>query len=414
MNINVFGATVSALVTAACLAETGNQVTLIGQLPKEMVEPGLKKLLNKQLNLGTLIVSDKHQVDADFHIFSYGDGDCNQALELTEQLAQEAQEHSTLVIRSNFSVHIMRQIIATARMPILINPDFAPEGSAIQAFQRPDRIIIGATDGQAIKRFRRLMAPFNRFRDTIIQMSPESAILTKYATNVLIATRISLMNELALVAEQMHADIEEVRQGMGSDHRIGFSYLYPGVGFGGAYLERDLERVQALIDQTGSGENLLKAVHNINQQQKELLFRKLWSHYECNLEQKKVAIWGISYKPNTNSIEGAPSLVMIQALLHQGCELHLFDPKLDDLFQHWLSTQLLPEQAARVTLHSAMYDCLDQADALCVLTEWKAFWNPDFTQIRQRMRQPLILDGRNLYDKTDLLESGFVYYGVGR
>ncbi|MBO1923032.1 nucleotide sugar dehydrogenase [Thiomicrorhabdus sp. 6S3-12] len=414
MIINVFGSTISALVTAACLAETGNNVTLIGQIPNELAEPGLKKLLKQQMELETLQVSESHQVNADFHIFAYGDGDCSQALKITAKLAKEKHDNSCLIIRSNFSIHIVRDIIEAAQMPIIINPDFAPEGAAIEGFQRPDRTIIGATNGDAVAKFRRLLAPFNRFRDTFIQMTPESAILTKYATNVLIATRISLMNELALVAEQMNADIEEVRQGLGSDHRIGFSYLYSGVGFGGAYLERDLERVQTLIDESGSKENLLKSVYNINQQQKELLFRKLWTHYQCDLDKKKIAIWGVSYKPNTNSIDGAPSLVMIEALLHQGCELHIFDPKLDDIFQNWMQANLNSEQRARIHTHATMYDCLDQADALCVLTEWKNFWSPNFTTLREKMAAPVILDGRNLYDKIWLQENGFTYFGVGR
>ncbi|BBP45220.1 UDP-glucose 6-dehydrogenase [Thiosulfatimonas sediminis] len=414
MIINVFGSTISGLVTAGCLAETGNEVKLIGQIPNEIAEPGLRKLLQKQINNQHLTVGDNHYPNADFHIFAYGDGDCSLALQMAQQLAKNKTDNNCLLIRSNFSIDIAREIIAAAEMPIIINPDFAAEGNAIQGFQRPDRIIIGAQDNAAITKFRRLIAPFNRNRDTIIQMQPESAILTKYATNVLIATRISLMNELALVAEQMHADIEEVRQGLGSDHRIGFAYLYPGAGFGGAYLERDLHRVQELIDQTGSQENLLRSVHNINEQQKELLFRKLWKHYHCDLQNKKIAIWGISYKPNTNSIDGAPSLVMINALLHQGCELQLFDPKLDDNFHQWMDRHLSKAQQERIHICETMYDALIDSDALCVLTEWKSFWSPNFTSIKELMAQPVILDGRNLYDRSWLLDNGFSYYGVGR
>ncbi|CAN8139657.1 UDP-glucose/GDP-mannose dehydrogenase family protein [Thiomicrorhabdus sp. 6S2-11] len=414
MIINVFGSTISALVTAGCLAETGNDVKLIGQLPNEIAEPGLQKLLEKQLQQKHLQITDQHAKEADFHIFAYGDGDCSVALDMAKHLAQENSANSTLLIRSNFGIDIAREIMQAAQMAIIINPDFAPEGSAIQGFQRPDRIIIGATDDTAIAKFRRLFAPFNRNRDTIIQMKPESAILTKYATNVLIATRISLMNELALVSEQMNADIEEVRQGLGSDHRIGFAYLYSGVGFGGAYLERDLHRVQDLIDQTGSQENLLRSVNNINEQQKELLFRKLWSHYECDLQNRQISIWGISYKPNTNSIEGAPSLVMIQALLHQGCELHLFDPKLDDNFYQWMNRHLSKAQQEKIHIYDNMYASLEASDALCVLTEWKNFWTPNFNKIKTLMSQPVILDGRNLYDKNFLKEQGFTYFGVGR
>ncbi|CAN8142480.1 hypothetical protein THIOSC15_3620021 [uncultured Thiomicrorhabdus sp.] len=185
MIINVFGSTISALVTAGCLAETGNDVKLIGQLPNEIAEPGLQKLLEKQLQQKHLQITDQHAKEADFHIFAYGDGDCSVALDMAKHLAQENSANSTLLIRSNFGIDIAREIMQAAQMAIIINPDFAPEGSAIQGFQRPDRIIIGATDDTAIAKFRRLFAPFNRNRDTIIQMKPESAILTKYATNVL-------------------------------------------------------------------------------------------------------------------------------------------------------------------------------------------------------------------------------------
>lgn len=414
MIINVFGSTISALVTAGCFAETGNDVKLIGHIPNEFAEPGLSKLLEKAISTQHLQVTDDYSKDADFHIFAYGDGDCAVALDTARQLADNKTDNSCLLIRSNFSIDIAREMMDAAQMPVIINPDFAPEGNAIQGFQRPDRIIIGSDDDIAVEKFRRLIAPFNRNRDTIIQMHPESAILTKYATNALIATRISLMNEFALVAEQMNADIEEVRQGLGSDHRIGFAYLYPGVGFGGAYLERDLNRVQELIDLTGSQENLLRSVNNINEQQKELLFRKLWKHYHCNLQGKKISIWGISYKPNTSSIDGAPSLVMIEALLHQGCELQLFDPKLDDNFYNWMDRHLSKAQQERIHIFDNMYDCLDQSDALCVLTEWKNFWTPNFKQMKERMVAPVILDGRNLYHKDWLLENDFIYYGVGR
>ena len=414
MKINVFGSTISALVTAGCLAETGNQVTLIGTIPEQVAEPNLKKLLDKQINTGALSVSENFETEADFHFISLSSGSCQNALGIAEELQAKAKTTSRLVLRSNFGFPLTRQIIETSGLKTVVNPDFAPDGSAIAGFTRPDRIIVGSDDPETCEDFMRLMAPFNRNRDISIYMSPESAILTKYATNVLIATRISLMNELALVAEEMDADIEEVRQGLGSDKRIGFSYLYPGIGFGGESLEMDLDRVQKLIDATGSQENLLRSVKNINQTQKELLFRKLWTHFNCQLNNKNIAIWGLSYKPNSSSISGAPSLVMIEALLHQGSQVHIYDPKVGKAFEQWCQESLSEQQRSQLHIFDDPYEAAKDCDALCVLTEWRQFWSPDFNKLKSSMRQPVIADGRNLYDPVHTQSLGFTYFGVGR
>lgn len=414
MKINVFGSTISALVTAGCLAETGNQVILVGKIPEKIAEPGLKKLLTQQMDSGFLHTQSTFAEDADFHFIALASGSCHSALDISMELNAKAKPNSLLVLRSNFGFPLTKQIIENSQLNCIVNPDFAAEGNAINGFLRPDRIIIGSHNNQAKTDFKRLMAPFNRFKDVTIEMTPESAILTKYATNALIATRISLMNEFALVAEEMNADIEQVRQGLGTDQRIGFAYLYAGVGFGGEYLEMDLDRVQKLIDESGSQENLLRSVANINQTQKELLFRKLWQHYDCQLSDKTVALWGVSYKPNSTSITGAPSLVMIEALLHQGTQVNLYDPKLGKEFDHWANTQLNDEQRAHLHIFNDPYDAIQDADALCVLTEWKQFWSPDFGKMHNLMRQAVIADGRNLYDPQHLKDIGFTYFGVGR
>lgn len=414
MKINVFGSTISALTTAGCLAETGNEVTLIGQVPEQIAEPLLKKLLKMQIDSGSLRVSDSLDAEARFHFIALPPGACHDALEIAHQLNQKADKNSRLVLRSNFGFPLTHQIYDAAQLPFIVNPDFAADGNAVNAFVRPDRIIIGSNNQEACEDFKRLMTPFNRNRDVSITMTPESAILTKYATNVLIATRISLMNELALVAEEMNADIEQVRQGLGSDQRIGFSYLYPGVGFGGEALEMDLERVQGLIDRTGSQENLLRSVHNINENQKELLFRKLWKHFNCQLSDKHVTLWGISYKPNTSSINGAPSLVMIEALLHQGTQVNIYDPNLGQDFHDWCQSHLSEQQRSQLHIFDDAYEATQNADALCVLTEWKQFWSPDFNQLLSNMKHPVIADGRNLYDPGHLESLGFHYFGVGR
>ena len=414
MKINVFGSTISALVTAGCLAETGNQVVLIGEQPESIAEPGLKKLLKQQMEQGFLSIHDTFDSEADFHFIALPSGSCHEALEISATLNETAKPDSHLVLRSNFGFPLTKEIIETSKLNCIVNPDFAAEGNAITGFVRPDRIIIGSKDDKATADFKRLMAPFNRFKDVTIEMTPESAILTKYATNALIATRISLMNEFALVAEEMNADIEQVRQGLGTDQRIGFAYLYSGVGFGGEYLETDLERVQKLIDLSGSQENLLRSVANINQTQKELLFRKLWQHYNCQLSDKTITLWGISYKPNSSSVSGAPSLVMIEALLHQGSQVNIYDPQLGKEFENWAQSALSDEQRSRLHRFSDPYQAIENSDALCVLTEWKQFWSPNFGKIHELMRQKVIADGCNLYDPKQVKDAGFTYFGVGR
>jgi len=222
------------------------------------------------------------------------------------------------------------------------------------------------------------------------------------------------MNELAEASESLGADIEEVRQGIGADQRIGTSYLYAGIGFGGTHFAKDLYRIHNLINPSGSKEGLLDAVIRINDQQKEALFRKAWQHFDCHLEDKIITLWGISYKPDSTSIEGAPSLELIKAFLNQGSILQVFDPTLDANFTIWMRENLSLEQQKRVHIATDMYEATQNSDALCLVTEWQAFLSLDLEQLKAKMRTPLILDGRNLYDKTWLNDNQFTYYGIGR
>ncbi|WP_319558000.1 nucleotide sugar dehydrogenase [Thiomicrorhabdus sp.] len=414
MNVNVFGSNISAMVCAACLAETGNQVTLVGQPKTGSPEPGLSKLIGEQTASGRLNISSDYDLEADVHILSLSADKDKKALEIAERLSDSANPDHCLIIRSNLDLKTIQEIERKANMPVIVNPDFTAEGQAISGFQKPDRIIVGSDDEKALKRFKLLFAPFNRNRDIFIQMSPQAAVLTKYATNVLIATRISLMNELARVAESTHADIEEIRQGLGSDKRIGFTYLYPGIGFGGVHLSRDLQRMQKLLDKSGSQQGLLKTVYDINQQQKELLFRKAWQHYRCELDGRHIAMWGVTYKPNSSVIKEAPSLTLIEAFIHQGCHLHLYDPNLGSSFHNWVNKTFDAAQQARIHIHLDMYEAIRNTDALCVTTEAKLFWSPDLKRLKENMNVPMILDGRNIYDKQWMEEEGMIYYGVGR
>jgi len=416
MKINVFGSTISAMVCAGCLAETGNSVTYIGERRGDEAEPGLSELLDAQIKCNRIEISDELDPQAEVHIFALGPDDCGEAKRVAASLKEKADSESTMIVRSNFSIGIVNDLVEMAELEFAINPDFASDGHQIQAFTRPDRIIIG-TDSDRIKsQLRRLYNPFNRNKDVIIEMTPASAELTKYATNAMLATRISLMNELASISEQTGADIEEVRLGLGADKRIGRAYLYPGIGFGGDNFTRDLERIQKLLpqDSENGGQSLLRSVITINENQKELFFRKLWQRFDCNLENKTIALWGLGYKPNTTSVESAASVALINAFTHQGCKVQLHDPFAMQATKKWANKYLTATEHRNISYHTEMYDAASGADALCVLTEYKAFWSPDIEQLKATMKSPIILDGRNLYNKHWLEENGFTYFGVGR
>jgi len=416
MKINVFGSTISAMVSAGCLAETGNIVTLIGVRKGDEAEPGLSKLLDSQIETGRLTISGTFNPKAEVHFIALGPDDCGESKAIASELNATASKDSTIVIRSNFSIGVVNDIIKIAPFEYAINPDFASDGHAIHSFTRPDRIIIGTRSEKIKQQLRRLYTPFNRNKDVIIEMSPDSAELTKYATNAMLATRISLMNELASIAEKTGADIDEVRVGLGADKRIGRAYLYSGIGFGGDNFTRDLERIQRLLPSSSErgGQSLLQSVMEINNNQKELFFRKLWQYFDCSLEGKTITLWGLGYKPNTTSVEGAASIALINAFVHQGCNLKLYDPFALKETKRWVEKHLTIAEQRKVTYHEEMYEAAKQSDALCVLTEYKAFWSPDFEGLKESMATPIILDGRNLYNRYWVEENGFKYFGVGR
>lgn len=416
MKINVFGSTISAMVSAGCLAETGNYVTLIGVRTGEKAEPGLSKLLDSQIESGRLTISEKFDESAEIHFISLGPDDCSDAKAIAAELNAKADKQSTLVIRSNFSIGIVDQLAEISKMEYAINPDFASDGHAIQSFTRPDRIIIGTSSDTIKKQLRHLLTPFNRNKDVIIEMSPASAELTKYATNAMLATRISLMNELASIAEKTGADIDQVRIGLGADKRIGRAYLYSGIGFGGDNFTRDLERIQRLLPLAtlNGGQSLLQSVIEINENQKELFFRKLWQFFDCDLEGKTITLWGLGYKPNTTSVEGAASIALINAFAHQNCKLKLHDPFAMEATKKWVEKHLTIAEQRNISYCEDMYEATENSDALCVLTEYKAFWSPDFAKLKNNMHANNILDGRNLYNRYFVEEKGFKYFGVGR
>ncbi|WP_178862980.1 UDP-glucose dehydrogenase family protein [Thiomicrorhabdus cannonii] len=432
MKVSVFGCELSGLVTAGALAQTGNQVLALpigvvkvddlkrGVLPRN--EPGLDGLLQSQVEEGRLQFEGdwkKGVAHGEVLILSMPSWRLERAEEVIKTIGEQARGDVLVVNQSSFPIGTADRFEAqiklafaqrglVAKVAVVAMPEFISEGSAISDFVKPDRIILGSHDPQAIQQVRDLMRPFNRVIDQFKVMSTRAAEYTKYAVNALLATRISLINELANNAEHFNIDMEEVRQGLGSDHRIGFNYLYPGCGFGGPSFAADVKNLVGTLQSKGYDADLLKAVLSNNEIQKEVLFRKAWRFFDTRLKGRKIAVWGLSFKPNTSTVENAPSLKTIEAFVEQGAIVKAYDPKaMKDFAAHWHHPEGLE-------LVNDMYEALQDVDALLIMTEWKAFWNPDFKRMKQLMRKPVIFDGRNIYEPDRVMERGFRYFGVGR
>lgn len=432
MKISVFGCELSGLVTAGALAHAGNDVMALpvgqvkvedlvaGRLPRE--EPGLDALLAQQYHEGRLQFEADWQVGlahADVLILSTPSWRLDRAEALIELMGETIERDLLVVNQSTFPVGTADRfeqslVEAFAKRNLNVNvavvamPDFISEGSALDNFMRPDRIVLGCRQPESIKVMRDLLRPFNRITDQIKVMSTRAAEYTKYAVNALLATRISLVNELANNAEHFDIDFEEVRQGLGSDSRIGFSYLYPGCGFGGPSFAADVRSLVGDLQTKGYDADLLRTVLSNNEIQKEVLFRKAWRFFDTDLRGLKIGVWGLSFKPNTSTVENAPSLKALEAFAAQGAQIKAYDPKaMEDFAASWQGVQ-------PIELVDTMYQAIEGVDALVILTEWKLFWNPDYAVMKQKMRQPIIFDGRNIFDPDIMKQQGFRYFGVGR
>ncbi|MEH6826033.1 MAG: nucleotide sugar dehydrogenase [Motiliproteus sp.] len=432
MRVSVYGSGLTALVTAWALADVGNEVRVLPgsaaslealrrmQLPFD--EPGLTERLQQQLDSGRLQLTDSES-----QAFSHGEIHClaletdalAEAETLSVRLALVARTPITLINQSTFPVGTsqrLQQLMLEARteqglvadVACLSLPSFLQEGAAIHGFTRPQRILIGADNGAGLNKARELLRPFNRNNEQWLLMSTREAEFSKYAINGMLATKLSFMNEMANLADQLHVDIEQVRKGMGSDSRIGYDYIYPGCGFGGLSFSEDVMQLAKTVESCVEDSSLLSAVLETNRQQKELLFRKLWQFWEANLRGKTVALWGAAFKPGTDRIDNAPSLELMQALWAQGVKVRLYDPKaMARVEQRFGKRQDL-------CCCDEPYQALEGADALLIATEWKEFWSPDFARIATLMPSKLILDGRNIYDPVYMQSLGFTYIGVGR
>jgi UDPglucose 6-dehydrogenase len=441
VKIAVIGTGYVGLVTGTCLAESGNDVLGIdkdgdkiamlesGRLP--IYEPGLLELVQRNrresrlrfttdlaegigpAQLVFIAVGTPQNVD--------GTPDLTNLWAVADAIAEHAENGKTIVVKSTVPVGTNRQLALRMKqrsshdLQVASNPEFLKEGAAVDDFMRPDRVVVGVawsadrptTGGaQAVDLLRELYAPFLRTERPFLVMSLESAEMTKYVANAMLATKISFINEMANLCERLGADINEVRRGIGHDARIGFQFLFPGVGYGGSCFPKDINALIAMSRQVKSPGTLLQAVDQVNEAQKHVLFQKIRHHFGKDLAGRTLGVWGLAFKPRTDDIREAPSLVLIEELMAAGVILRVHDPEAMANVRKILGN--------KVTYCDRPYGALEGADGLAIVTEWQEFRNPDFAVMRRLMRQPVIFDGRNLYDSHTVAGHGFTYYSIGR
>ena len=442
MELCVIGAGYVGLVTAACFAEMGNRVVCLERDPQRLMqlrqghcpihEPGLQALLHSGMQAGRLAFSDDWQqalAGAEVVFIAVGtpsqeDGsaDLQHVLAVADSLGRHLTHPCLVVNKSTVPVgtaeRVARHIALGLRergagfvVEVASNPEFLKEGSALEDFMRPDRIIIGTDSAAASQCLQRLYAPFVRNRDRILLMAPRAAEFSKYAANAFLATKISFINELAGLCAQLDVDIEQVRRGIGSDRRIGSHFIYAGCGYGGSCFPKDVRALIRTAEQLGYPAGILQAVQARNEAQKTLLFKALHQHFGGFMRGRSVALWGVAFKPGTDDLREAPSLVLIDALLAAGARVQACDPValggMAGRYPHALAT-------GQLRLSEDPYACVEGADALVLVTEWKQFRQPDFVRVRGLMRMPVVFDGRNIYDAQELSTLGYLYHGIGR
>jgi len=419
MKIAVFGTTLHAGVMAALLAEYGNQIYWCTSVTCEenisvlsYQDQDVNNYLNKQRKAGFLKESPFSEIplDIEVYLFCFSPTQIELALKTVEKLSERPITHPRLMINgSTFGLHGTEKL--KQHLPKdewVYFPDVIQEGNAINSVLNVKHVIIGVESRDASETMQELLRPFFQFSYQYLFMPILDAEFTKLSISGMLATRISYMNDLAMVAEKLGIDIANVKHGIAADTRIGAAYLSPGVGFGGENFSHDILTLSSTVSETGTKSRLLEQVWAINEQQKEILFRKLWNYYHCSLNGKTVAIWGASFKENTSNIHNSPIHILLAALWAQGVIVRLHDPQaLDEIaaiYGHREDLILCTDQ----------YEAVQDAHALCLVTAWKQYWSPDFKQLQQLMKHPLILDGRNIYDPAYVKAKGFAYEGVGR
>ena len=439
MKLAIIGSGYVGLTSGACFADMGNNVICVdkdqrkidmlknGEIP--IFEPGLEAMVHRNVEEGRLSFTTdlEHAVRESTIIFiavgtppeEDGSADLSHVLAAAAELAQYMDDYKVIVDKSTVPIGTADRVKAKIQsvldarnlkisFDVVSNPEFLKEGAAIDDFMKPDRVVIGAESEKAAKLMRTLYSPFCRTHDRVIVMSIRSAEMTKYAANALLATKISFINEISRLCEAYGADVEEVRNGIGSDTRIGYKFIYPGVGYGGSCFPKDIKALIHMAGQVDFDSRILKAVEEVNKDQKQILVHKVKQHFDGNLQGKIFAIWGLAFKPQTDDMREAPSIVIINALLEAGAKIKAYDP-------------VAMEEARRIfgdkpglTLCASEYDALNEADGLLLITEWRQFRYPDFNRIKSLMNKAVIFDGRNQYDPIQVREMGFSYYAIGR
>jgi UDPglucose 6-dehydrogenase len=432
MNVAVIGTGYVGLVAGACFADSGNDVICV-DIDKEKVErlqkgiipiyePGLPEIVERNVRDSRLSFTTdiKAAVQQSFVIFisvgtpqtSDGSADIGPVLAAARDIGRSIDRYKVIVTKSTVPVGTTEKVRNAIReqtdipFDVVSNPEFMKEGGAVEDFLKPDRVIIGADDVRPAEVVRELYAPFVRTGNPVLMMDIKTAELTKYAANAALATRISFMNEIANLCDTLGADIDMIRKGLGTDARIGPSFLFPGVGYGGSCFPKDIRALLHTAREQKYALRILEAVDAVNVEQPIRFVERIRQHFEEKLAGKQIAVWGLSFKPRTDDMRESPALKMIERLLEYGAQVSAYDPEANDEAKHSLGS--------RVRIAASNYECVEGADALVLATEWQAFRNPNFEQMKKVMRTPVVFDGRNIYDPVRMRQMGFTYYAVGR
>jgi len=432
MRIAVVGTGYVGLVTGTCFANSGNTVTCLdinadkiarlnrGEIP--IYEPGLAELVVRSAKAGRLLFTTDTAtaIRAAQVVFlavgtppsADGSADLSSLWRVVDSIAPYLDAEAVVVTKSTVPVGSCAGIEARLKertgrdCRVASNPEFLKEGAAIEDFQKPDRVVVGVRSAAVGEILRSLYKPFLRTEHPFLVMSPESSEMTKYVANSLLATKISFINEVANLCERMEADIDDVRRGIGHDKRIGFAFLFPGVGYGGSCFPKDVQALAAMARDKGVAHRILTAVHETNLAQKQVLGEKIVAHFGGQLAGRRIAVWGLAFKPRTDDVRDAPSLDLLDQLLAAGAEVTVYDPE--------AMAHVRAIHGDRLTYAAGAMEALDDADCLAIVTEWGDFRHPDFDEMARRLRSPTIFDGRNLYLPAEMRARGFVYHSIGR
>ena len=440
MNITIIGSGYVGLVSGACFSEMGNRVTCVDIDPVKIeklnqgiipiFEPGLETMVLKNVKNENLFFTtelDKALDNSEFAFIAVGtpmgeDGsaDLQYVLSVAKSIGQLMKKRLVVVDKSTVPVGTADMVKATIQkeldsrdsnleFDVVSNPEFLKEGAAINDFMKPDRVIVGTNSEYARQKMKQLYHPFCLISDRFISMDIRSAEMTKYAANAMLATKISFMNEIANICEKVGADANQVRIGIGSDQRIGYSFIYPGAGYGGSCFPKDVKALTKIAKENGYTAQLITAVEQVNDAQKLVIVQKIVNHFGEDLSGLTFGIWGLAFKPGTDDMREAPAIYIIKELVIRGAQIKAYDPKaIDEAKEHYL------KDVENINYVASKYDVLKDSDALVLLTEWKDFRSPDFDKIKIQLKTPVIFDGRNQYNTFSLKEKGFEYYQIGK